>query len=372
MRRLISALLLVALAGCATRGDFVRVAELDPAKAALVKEVSVRESIFVGTSRLLKGRVYGPERSEKASFLRYDIAVPKQREAGQVSWPKSAKSADPTTDFLTVADENYPSAEDFRKSLRAEFNRRNQREVIVYVHGYNNTMAESVYRVAQMHHDLKVPGVAVHYAWPSRGSVLGYVYDKDSALFARDALEDLLQEVSAAGAERIQIVAHSMGSFVTMETLRQVFIRNDRNVLRKIDGVMLISPDLDVQLFRSQAIAMKPLPEPFVIFGSTKDTILNLSSRLAGQNDRLGNLSDVSKIADLGVTYLDTAAYSQGAGHFNVATSPALLQLLGGVASLDAAFRAEAAARVGILPGVVLTVREATEIVLLPVGKLAN
>lgn len=359
--------LVLLLAACSARGDFVRLADLPPERAAMAAEAGVREVVFVGTSRAEEGGGFGFDRADAASFLRYDILVPFERAPGEVTWPRSAERADPVTDFLTLDDRKYADAADFRADLRGAMDRRGARDVVVYVHGFNNTMAESVYRVAQMHYDLKVPGVAVHYAWPSRGSALAYVYDRDSALFGRDGLEELLDEVARAGARRIVIVAHSMGGAVAMETLRQAAIRGDGRVIERIGGVILISPDLDVDLFRAQARAMGSLPQPFLIFGSHRDTVLRISSRLAGEPERLGNLTDLTPIADLEVTYLDTAAFDEGAGHFNLGTSPALIQLLGGIANLDAAFRAEATGRVGLLPGVVLTVRNATRVVLAPV-----
>ncbi|AWD22007.1 hypothetical protein B6K69_10235 [Fuscovulum blasticum] len=358
---------LLFLIACSPRGEFLMLADIPAEKQAEATTSGVREVVFVGTSRKEEDGIFGFGRSEQARFLRYDILVPFNRPLGEVSWPRSAKRADPKTDFLTLDGIGYDTAADFRGALRESMARRKQRDVVVYVHGFNNTMAESVYRVAQMHYDLKVPGIAVHYAWPSRGSPFGYVYDRDSALFGRDGLEQLLHEVALSGAQRIVIVAHSMGGALTMETLRQTAIRNDKLVLGHIGGVVLISPDLDVDLFRAQAHAMGRLPQPFLIFGNTKDSILNLSSKIAGAPDRLGNLSDLAQLGDLEVTYFDTAAYNQGAGHFNLGTSPALIQLLGGIANIDAAFRAEAASRVGLLPGVVLTVRNATGIILAPV-----
>lgn len=373
MKALLTLALSVLLIACTPRGAFLSIDEIPPEKAALAPQSGTREAIFVGTSRRLVDGAFGFERSEQVAYHRYDVLVPFAREVGQVQWPKkNPKRADPAKNFLLLADQAFADAPTFRKDLAAAMARRNQRDVVVYVHGFNNTMAESVYRVAQMHHDLKVTGVAVHYAWPSRGSALGYVYDRDSSLFGRDGLEALLAEVSTSGAQRIVIVAHSMGGALTMETLRQVAIRGDTRVMNKIGGVILISPDLDVDLFHAQASAMGKLPQPFLIFGNTKDTILGLSSRLAGMPERLGNLKELDKLSDLDVTYYDTAAYSQGAGHFNVGSSPALIQLLGGIANIDAAFRAEAAARVGILPGVVLTVRNATAVVLSPVEAVVD
>jgi esterase/lipase superfamily enzyme len=371
MRPLIAALTLF-LVACTPRGDFVLIDDIPPEKAALAPEAGVREAIFVGTTRQEEDGVFGFARADQAAFLRYDILVPFDRETGEVTWPKSAKRADPRTDFLTLDAVKFDSGPDFRKELAGAMARRGQKDVVVYVHGFNNTMAEGVYRVAQMHFDLKVPGVAVHYAWPSRGSALGYVYDRDSAMFARDGLEALLHEVAQAGARRVVIVAHSMGSVVAMETLRQASIRGDSRVMKSLGGVILISPDLDVDVFRSQAQAIGDLPQPFLIFGSRRDSVLNLSSRIAGNPDRLGNLKDLTQIADLEVTYLDTAAFNEGSGHFNLGTSPALIQLLGGIANLDAAFRAEASGRVGLLPGVVLTVQKATAVVLSPVEAVAT
>lgn len=372
MRFRLAIALTFALIACSPRGDFVMLSELPLEKQAQASDAGVREVVFVGTSRQEQDGKFGFGRSEAASFLRYDILVPFDRKVGEVSWPTNARRADPKTDFLTLADREFEDAGQFRSELRDAMNRRGQRDVVVYVHGFNNTMAESVYRVAQMHYDLKVPGVAVHYAWPSRGSALGYVYDRDSALFGRDGLENLLDQVAQAGAQRIIIVAHSMGSAVAMETLRQAAIRGDARVMRHINGVVLISPDLDVDLFHAQARAMGKLPQPFVIFGSHRDSILNISSTIAGAPDRLGNLKDLTELADLEVTYFETAAYNQGAGHFNVGTSPALIQLLGGINNLDAAFRAEASSRVGLLPGVVLTVKNATGIILAPVEAVAT
>jgi hypothetical protein len=78
-------------------------------------------------------------------------------------------------------------------------------------------------------------------------------------------------------------------------------------------------------------------------------------------------LSDISKIAGLDVTYVDTANFAAGSGHMNLATSPALISLIGGIEDMERAFSADESTRVGLLPGIVLTVRNATEIVLAPV-----
>jgi len=356
--------MVIALAACAPRGDFTM--------ATGGSGTATPEAIFVGTSRLAGEGGFGRERSVTPSFLRYDIAIPPDREPGELNWPPRTRRPDATRDFLTLAETQFADAGAFSAALADAMRLRGQTDAVVYVHGFNNTMAEGVYRVAQMHHDLQVPGVAVHYAWPSRGSALGYVYDRDSALFARSGFAELLDQVRAAGAKEIVIVAHSMGAALTMETLRQIALRDGPGALDRVAGVILISPDLDLDLFKSQARDIGALPQPFVIFGSSRDRVLNISATLSGTGDRLGNIDGVAKIADLNVIYLDTAAYSTGTGHLNLGENPALLKLFGGLVGISDAFTADARARVGLLPGLVLTVRNATEVVLRPVGAIGE
>lgn len=368
MRRIVVICALAALVACSPRGSVT----VDPAAA----KVGAVEEIYVGTTRDIEpetGR-FGRGRSEDERFARFAISIPPDREAGTIEFPPRHGKPDPRKHFLTTEAEIHANAAEFGADLRQSLRAlpRGKRDAVVYVHGFNNTFAEGLYRIAQLSHDLDMPGVTLHYSWPSAGNPLGYVADRDSSMFGRDGLERLLQEVSKAGAERIVIVAHSMGSALTMETLRQIAIRGDNKLKAKIDAVVLISPDVDVDLFRMQAKAYGALPQPFLIFGSDRDTLLNLSATLTGQPERLGNLSDISRVADLKVTFVDTKAFNEGAGHFNVGDSPALLALLGRIGDVNAAFGADQRGRVGLLPGVVLTVQNATQIVLAPVTAVAG
>ncbi|MDT8857599.1 alpha/beta fold hydrolase [Paracoccaceae bacterium Fryx2] len=366
------ALVLVLLVACTPRGTIT----MDP-RAGDVGDV---RSVFVGTTRAVDPATgtFGGERTETAAFARYDVSVPPDRAPGEINWPPRRGPADPATDFLTTAAIVHPDARTFRADLARALAQEGvgERDAVVFVHGFNNTYSEGLYRIAQLAHDLDLPGAVVHYSWPSAGNPLGYVYDADSALFARDGLEVLLNQVADAGAKRIFLVAHSMGSALTMETLRQIAIRNDKALMARIGGVILISPDLDVDVFHAQATMIGKLPDPFLIFGSNRDRILQLSAGLTGKTERLGNLSEIARLADLKVTFMEVGAFSSGAGHFTAATSPALLQLLGRMVEVNAAFVSDQKGRTDLLSGAVLTVQNATEIILLPVtaiaGEIAN
>lgn len=363
MRRIVSVLCVCVLAACAPRGEI-----------RLVEDATLpARSVFVGTTRgpdpetgkdLTRGRL------EALRFARYDVSVPPDRSPGAITYPDRGSAPDPARDFLTTRAELYPQAPAFRTDLRAAL-AENGGEAVIFVHGYNNTFAEGLYRFAQLGHDLKVPGVLVHYSWPSRANVMGYAYDRDSALFARDGFEALLHEVRAAGARRIVILAHSMGGAIGMETLRQMAIAGDTETLSRISGVVLISPDLDIDVFRAQAHRIGPLPQPFIIFTSGRDRALQLAARLTGEPARLGNLQDVAQLANLKVTMVEVGAFAEG-GHFAVGNSPALIALLGSTGEVAAVLEGDQIGRTGLIPGVVLTVREATQIVLTPVTELAE
>lgn len=361
-------LIILILAACAPRGQITFAPE--------AAKSGVNQTVFVGTTRKVSSKtgMFGSGRSEKTQFARYDISIPPRHRPGKIDWPKSRLRPDPETDFLTTTEVVHPDARTFRADLARAISHgaRGTRDAVIFVHGFNNTFSEGLYRIAQLSHDLNMPGVTVHYSWPSAGNPLGYVHDRDAALFARDGLEDLMNQIVAAGAERIFLVSHSMGSALTMEALRQVAIRGNRQVQSRIGGVFLISPDIDIDVFRAQAHAMGKLPQPFVIFGSDNDRLLYVAARLTGEAERLGNISDVSRLADLKVTFLDVAAYTEGVGHFTLGDSPALISLMGRIKDLDAAFAADRRGRVGLLPGVVLTVQNATEIILTPVVAISG
>lgn len=361
MMRLFALVCLAALAACAPRGAIMVVPE--------AAGVGFVQPVFVGTTRReAEGEPFSRNRSYAARFARFDVSIPPDRELGALPWPPKHGTPDPRRHMLTVAERSYATDQAFRTALAAEM--AGSREAVVYVHGFNNTFAEGLYRFAQLHHDMELPGVPVHYSWPSRGTPLGYAYDRDSALFARDGLERLLHEVAGAGAERIYLVAHSMGGALTMEALRQLAIRKDRSVMRRIGGVILISPDIDVDVFRAQAQAVGKLPQPFVIFTSARDRALRLSAGLAGETVRLGNLRDVGFLAGLEVTLLEVGAFSTGDGHFTAGTSPTLLRLLNRIGDVDAALGRDASSRIGLLPGAVLTVQGATQVILSPVAAI--
>lgn len=324
--------------------------------------IGAQEQIFVATDRAKdENGQFGPLRSRKLSYLSIDVSVPPNHVPGSIEYSRG--TPDPENDFLTTALDDFPTKKAFQNALSARLRQlpASEREAVVYVHGFNNTMADGVYRTAQLVNDFELPGVPIHYSWPSAANPLGYGYDRDSALIARDGLDELLRTIRASGAKRTMVIAHSMGALLTMEVIRQLPANS-----KLINGVFLISPDIDVEVFEAQARKIGKLPQPFVIFVSQKDRALRLSARLTGQKDRLGTLADPKRLDNLAVTLIDVTDFADpgSVNHFITGSSPVLIQILAKVAEVNEAFTGDPAGRTGLLPGTVLTVQNATQIIM--------
>ncbi|MCV2882114.1 alpha/beta hydrolase [Actibacterium sp. XHP0104] len=312
---------------------------------------------------------FGFSRSEIVQYGQVDVSIPPDHQIGKI---EVAAKSNPEKTFALVGQSAFSDPQAFRNSLRKALRSSAQGEVVIFVHGYNTTYPEGLFRTAQIVHDFGFKAVAVHYSWPSRGNPMGYAYDRDSALFARDGLERLIADVRAAGARDVLIVAHSLGSHLTMETLRQIEIAGRGQARRQVDAVVLISPDINIDVFRSQAARIGRLPDPFFIFVSKRDRALALSARLTGERNRLGNVQSIERVADLDITVLDVTDFKGDAmNHFTVASSPTLIAMLANLPDVAALISGDQSGRVGLVRGAVLTLREATEVVLTPVSAIA-
>ncbi len=218
-----------------------------------------------------------------------------------------------------------------RESIR-QANAGRSDEIVVFVHGYNVNFAESVYRHAQIANDYGLQGPQVLFAWPSSAQPLGYAYDRDSVAHARDDLERLLTDLARNQKGKILLIAHSMGSHLVVETLRQMSIGGNRALFSRLSGVALMSPDIDIDLFLRQMERVRPVPQPFVLLVSSRDRPLRLSAALTGQTARLGSISDIRRLKDLPVTVIDLSRFEGDYGnHLTAASSPTVIALINGL-----------------------------------------
>ncbi|TBA46205.1 alpha/beta hydrolase [Rhizobium ruizarguesonis] len=279
--------------------------------------------------------LFSGERGTGLAVNAVDVSIPPEanRKVGQVQWP-SRLPADPLRDFVTVSVDPLEGERAGETWLKSHMPK--SRRVLVFVHGFNNRYEDAVYRFAQIVHDSHADVAPVVFTWPSRGSIFDYNYDKESTNYSRDALEELLTRTAANPAvSDVTIMAHSMGTWLTVEALRQMAIRNG-HVAPKINNVILASPDLDVDVFGRQFASLGKDRPHFTIFVSQDDRALALSRRISGNVDRLGQIDPSvepyrSKLEAAGITVLDLTKLKGGdrLNHGKFAESPEVVKLIG-------------------------------------------
>jgi esterase/lipase superfamily enzyme len=238
------------------------------------------------------GVMFGGSRGRGLDFADIVVSIPPDgaRQPGEVQLA-SSPPGNPEHDFVILRADRMDLAQ-AKANFDTRIRRTPGRRVLIFVHGYNTRFEEAVYRFAQIVHDARVDVAPVLFTWPSGGNLTDYVYDRDSALYSRDALEAVLQAlVKDSSVDSISILAHSMGNYLAIESLRQMSIR-DRGLSPKIRDVMMAAPDIDIDVFRRQIAEIDAGPRPayFTLFVSRDDRALGVSSFLARDSTRLGAL----------------------------------------------------------------------------------
>lgn len=269
-------------------------------------------------------------RTDTLQFLNYDISIPSKRAPGSFSFPK--QSLDPEREFYVARTERYANSNAFVSGINEHISTANDASgnLLVFVHGYNASYAATVFRAAQIATDFGLDMPVVLFSWPSAGRITSYVYDRDSALFARSALAETLATLARTQARKITILAHSMGGMLAMEAIKRLTLEGDTHTLSRVDGLVLAQPDIDVDVFRSQ-ISDFDLQKTFVsVLTSDRDRALKLSSILTGGHPRVGNAQNIEELRKLGVLVIDVTNIGSPdfLNHDTYASSPALLQMI--------------------------------------------
>jgi esterase/lipase superfamily enzyme len=210
------------------------------------------------------------------------------------------------------------------------------RDILLYVHGYDISLNEAHFRTAQIIVDSGFAGIPVLFTWDSlsRSGLAAYEADKESATVARDALERLILDLSNLhGIRHVHILAHSMGAWLAMESLRGIATSGHPDLDGKLGEVMLAAPDIDVSVFSQQLQRVDP--KHLTVFVSNTDRALKVSSRVSGDRPRLGALDpsnprDRETLEALGVSVHDLSRLNTDfVGHNTFAEVPAVVRQIG-------------------------------------------
>jgi esterase/lipase superfamily enzyme len=291
LRGLTSGASALALAGCA--GMAANAPRYD------ASDLSVRPTLLVATTRKPVNGArakpwYGPERASTVSVARARMTPP---DDGRFSL-----AAVGLVDWRVASVEPAPQVGDLIGQATSG------RNVLIYVHGFNQTFEAAALDAARVSDSIRFVGETMVFSWPSRGKLFDYGYDRESAMWSRDALDQVIEGLMASPTiGRVNIVAHSIGTMLTMEALRQLYAKRGDAAADRIGAVVFASPDIDMDVFTSSVERIGPLAGKITVITATNDRALAVSRWMNGGTTRVG-AAEKTQLEKLGLRVIDASA----------------------------------------------------------------
>ena len=287
--------------------------------------------VFYGTDRAVqpnaKRLAFGSDRARKLQLGEAMITVPKVHQVPKVERPWVVTI--PYFDVTIYAEKEDPKQHFTIKEIKAltkeqmlaqvkdrlKNSQRFKDQAVVFVHGYNTSFDNALYRTAQIAYDLEFDGATFLYSWPSGGAVASYTYDRESAQAAEPYLRDFLDMVvKQTGAKSVSVIAHSMGNQPLMDVLRDMKSAAPAGVT--ISQVILAAPDVDADSFSNLATAIKGLAKNVTLYVASNDRALIVSRNFWGSY-RAGDVPPAGPLILPGIDTIDVTAASTDAFAIN-------------------------------------------------------
>jgi esterase/lipase superfamily enzyme len=228
-----------------------------------------------------------------------------------------------------------------------------EREMLVFVHGFNVPFDDDLFRAAQLATDTNFHGVVLTYDWASAGTVRDYVYDEDNCYKTIDTLTAFLDRTLALAraqhVQRVHLLGHSMGCRAITLALRNMVncpaaaaaataTQPAEPAAPPFDQVVLMAADMDGLKFAHEDYPkIKPLAHRFSLYASKKDDAL-AASRWVHDDIRAGLAGKdiivecIPGRGDCRMETIDVSAVEPTFfGHSYYAESGRILELLGEV-----------------------------------------
>lgn len=260
-----------------------------------------RWEVFAATNRGwydAPGSTVAANRVQKSpSFGRCIVDIP-QRQRGQ---EVSTESPNTKSRVMTAAmgSEPVPEAkiepstldeEEYFVGVNQQLEHSRQKDLLLFVHGFNVTFEAAVTRAAQLAFDIPFNGAVCAYCWPSQGGVKNYEADEPINLASVEPflkyLKSLRNHVPAE--TRIHIVVHSMGNRIVMQALDRLATPDGE---KPFSNLVLCAPDVGLKDFQKWAPGVVEQCDRVTLYASNGDSALIASKGLHAEA-RAGDAED--------------------------------------------------------------------------------
>jgi esterase/lipase superfamily enzyme len=261
--------------------------------------------VFYGTNRAPTGDIkpalyFGKGRGD-LQYGYLNVTIPQiHKEAELETQPRWAEYTFALSEAsmrrrYVLLDQITPLAkDDFVRALRQQIKDSPSKDLFIFVHGFNNTFEDAARRAAQMAYDLDFDGTPMLFSWPSQGSATAYAVDEAAVGISGRRMADFLETVVVqSGAERIHVLAHSMGNRALIEALQTYLAKRAPDNRQHIFGqIVFTAPDVDRDYFVDALESLRGAAERVTLYASGNDYALRSSQFLHGA-PRAGTAGDV-------------------------------------------------------------------------------
>ncbi len=313
--------------------------------------------IFFGTDRKQEANrtkwerqlaSFGTQSGRKLTLGRASVTVPKQgRSGGTITRPDwdiivarfSLRNEDLARDF-TIFGVDVLDQTEFAKQMQEQRSksRRYKDQAYVFVHGFNVSFDDALFRAAQMTFDTGFDGVPFVYSWPSIAGLSGYILDRTRAQSAEDYLRSFIELIEKqSGAKTIHLIAHSMGNDPLLRVLRYLSDRPPSGAparTPRFGEIVLAAPDVTRETFEQAVPRIKALGTGMTLYASSNDWALRVSQELLRGEPPAGWVPSTGPLVVSGVDTIDISKASTdffSLNHSTFADREQLLKDMGGL-----------------------------------------
>jgi esterase/lipase superfamily enzyme len=256
--------------------------------------------------------MYGSGRA-KISYGTCEVTIPRDHRMGKLEIPSIWRlefRRDPQK-HVVLLNISIQDKDKYFSELRACIRKSSKKCAFIFIHGYNETFENAARRTAQISYDLWFDGAPVFYSWPSQGTVKGYPVDETNIEWTQTNLKRFLDDfVAQTGAERIYLIAHSMGNRALSRAFGDL-VAEKPNFRQRFSELILAAPDIDAEVFK-QEIAPHIIGHQtgVTLYASSEDKALQISKTFHGYpraGDSGSGLVVVSGIETIDATDVDTS-----------------------------------------------------------------
>ncbi|BAU55671.1 alpha/beta hydrolase [Mucilaginibacter gotjawali] len=221
------------------------------------------------------------------------VNVPGNRKKGELPLPPWYLFGLYTNDTLhmSVKRTDQLKPDDFLAQITEKVGGSPEKDALLFIHGFNVGFTESVLRTAQITADIGFRGAPVVYSWPSRKSVFKYTADEATSTgYSIDNIIELIKAIrTETGAERVHLIAHSMGNRFLTDALRSLADQGFTQQFQ-FNQIILAAPDIDAEVFvKHIAPKIAHAGKQVTLYTSAHDKALQLSTGIHGNIQRAGS-----------------------------------------------------------------------------------